>query len=94
MSALESIGFVWDGRDAHWWRSYAKIKKFQADHGQNSNITPKMADLYHWARRQRKTYKKVLTGQVELQSMNATHRERFLALEKIGFSWNDTSETC
>ncbi|VEU35206.1 unnamed protein product [Pseudo-nitzschia multistriata] len=58
---LESIGFMWSCREAHWQRCFNKFKKLQCENKEQETL-PKIREgdphLHSWIDQQRKAYKK------------------------------------
>jgi hypothetical protein len=87
IEALEAIGFVWDGSQAKWYRSYATLCKFQAEHG-HCRVTESETSLINWVKQQRVRFQRVVHAKNQLDSLDSASRNQFLALQKIGFEWS------
>ncbi len=83
IAMLEEIGFSWDPRNAAWEEMYLATCKFKEING-HCNIPPKYSkdqQLGRWVDKQRARYKE--------QKLT---KERLERLEKIGFSWDPSSQ--
>ena len=55
---LESIGFIWSSREAHWYRFYNRLKQYQEVNGNLQVKRSEDLQLYNWTDHQRKVYKR------------------------------------
>jgi len=81
---LDSIGFVWDSREALWQERLRELLKFEEEYG-NCDVPAIYApnpQLGSWVKCQRRQYKLYLEG----KSSNMT-KERKEELEKHDFQW-------
>lgn len=76
---LNTLGFVWDLKDAHWETQFSAFLSFKQTqgHGKVPEVWPEDPELAAWARTQRKEW-----------SRNKRPSERFTRLEDQGFCWD------
>jgi DNA-binding SARP family transcriptional activator len=88
---LDSIGFIWDLRDAQWMEMYQKLVAYKKNHNMSTNVPryfkedPKLGD---WVSTQRTYYNnenKKLTAERINRLLTA---ERINRLDSIGFIWD------
>lgn len=76
---LESLGFIWDVKEAEWAEQYGKLEQYFQEHGHgNVPIRDKIFDdLGKWLANNRRVY-----------SQNNISLERIKKLEAVGVDWN------
>jgi len=82
---LESIGFIWNMKEAKWSQMFEELKQHKAQHG-HADVCQRDADnskLGRWVTSQRSGYKNYNAGK-EQKSMRMTE-ERIHKLESISF---------
>jgi hypothetical protein len=55
---LESMGFIWSSREAHWYRFYNRLKQYSQPNGNLQVKRSEDLQLYNWTDHQRKLYKR------------------------------------
>ena len=82
INRLESIGFVWDPRDAKWMEMYHKLVAYKKQY--NSTQVPheyiKDHSLGNWVSNQRKVYNNTNSGILS--------KKRLDLLNSINFVWS------
>jgi hypothetical protein len=83
VEALDRIGFCWDPRKDLWSLRFQGLRKCMDKHG-HCVIPAKNNTLRRWVSTQRSTYKTLKESK-----RLGMWEERFRALERIGFDWNE-----
>ena len=79
---LESLGFVWNTKEALWMTRYSELKRYHNEQG-NCNVPSREGALGAWVRNQRVQYSYLAQGK-----KSSMTEERIKLLEKINFVWN------
>ena len=83
---LESIGFVWNTKEALWKKRLEELNDYKEEYG-NCNVPKTYAlnkKLGQWVSVQRVQYKKMKQGDTSSSMTN----ERIALLENLGFQWS------
>eukprot|EP00934_Nitzschia_sp_Nitz4_P007809 Nitzschia sp. Nitz4//scaffold128_size63911//55204//56814//NITZ4_006233-RA/size63911-processed-gene-0.122-mRNA-1//1//CDS//3329534874//7799//frame0 len=87
IDALESVGFSWNVHDETWDEYYAELVEFHEQHG-HTRVPRTMSRLWHWVDRQRRYLRRRVQG----TDASDTDSERYEALRKVGFEWDEDEE--
>jgi hypothetical protein len=80
---LQSIGYVWDSRGAHWDERFQDLKDFYEEHG-HARVTktnPKYRQLAVWLKRQRHHARLLLAGDTKSTGMTS---QRIFKMVQLG----------
>lgn len=91
VSALKSIGFVWDARENLWEMKFQELVKYKEENG-DCNVPTAKTELGRWVNAQRVSYQEQLNNpNSKSGGISKEHIER---LEKLGFVWKFRKTMC